>query len=149
MEIARRSGRTAIHAARGMRTAVFTIGGVALLGVGVPLFWVWAASMLAGDERQISSALAIFTATGILVSYWLALLVAGIVRDRWVDEHQTVAKVRRASWNRSFRDEPIEYGRARMDPIERIFIFTALLGIIVFEVWFLFFAGSPLAGYPQ
>lgn len=50
------------------------------------------------------------------------------------------------SWNRSFRDEPLRHGEARMDPIERLFVATAVFGIIAFEVWFAFFAGSPLPG---
>ena len=149
MEMARRGGQTARRAARGMSTLAFTIGGVILLGLGVPLIWVWAASMLAGDDRQLTTALALFTGTGILVTYWVFLVLAGIVRDRWVGEPETAAKVKRASWNRSFRDEPIEYGKSRMDPIERVFILTAGAGIIVFEVWFVFFAGSPLGGVPQ
>jgi type VI protein secretion system component VasK len=132
-----------------LSTIAFTLAGIVLLGVGVPLLWVWAASMLAGDDRHLTSALAIFTATGILVTYWVALVVAGMVRSRWVTEEDERSNVRRASWNRSFRDEPLEYGKERMDPIERVFILTAVLGIIVFEVWFLFFAGSPLAGFPQ
>jgi hypothetical protein len=57
--------------------------------------------------------------------------------------------VRRASWNRSFRDEPITHGKEKLDPVERTFILTAVLGFVAVEVWFIFFAGSPLAGVPQ
>ena len=32
------------------------------------------------------------------------------------------------------------------DPIERVFILTAVVGFIALEVWLVFFAGSPLDG---
>jgi len=149
MEMARRGQRVAGQAARGVSSAVFTVAGVALIGIGVPLFWVWAASQLAGDDRHLTSALAVFTATGILTTYCVLLVVGGSLRARFLGEQEEVTRMRRASWNRSMRDEPLKYGEEKMDPVERIFILTAVLGFIAFEVWFLFFAGSPLAGFPQ
>jgi hypothetical protein len=139
---------TITGAARGTGSAALTVTGAVVIGGGIPLFWVWAASMIAGDDRHVTTALAIFLAVGILVSYWLALLAAGILRDRWVGPQQTKAKLRRMSWNRSFRDEPIHHGEEKLDPIERMFILMAVIGFIAFEIWFAFFAGSPLAGYP-
>jgi hypothetical protein len=149
MEMARRGGRTARRAASGISTVAFTLGGVALLGVGVPLFWIWTASQLAGEDKQVTSFLAIFIATGILVSYWVLLLLAGAARGRWVSEEDQRAKVSRASWNRSFRDEPLEYGKEKLDPVERVFILTTVVGFIAFEIWFAFFAGSPLGSGPN
>ena len=52
------------------------------------------------------------------------------------------------SWNRSFRDEPLHVGDEGSDPVERIFVIVAVLGVIAFEVWFFFFAGSPLPSQP-
>jgi len=149
MEMARRGQAAAGKAVRGVSSAVFTVAGVALIGIGVPLFWVWAASQLAGDDRHLTSALAVFTATGILTTYWVLLVAAGTLRSHFLGDREELTRMRRASWNRSFRDEPLVYGKEKMDPVERIFILTAVLGFIAFEVWFLFFAGSPLAGFPQ
>ena len=54
---------------------------------------------------------------------------------------RTCGRSARMSWNRSFRDEPYRPGEQKSDPVERLFVITAVLGFIAFEIWFLFFAG--------
>jgi hypothetical protein len=130
-------------AARGTSSAVITTVGAVLLGFGVPLLWIWFASAAAGEQRHVTSALALFLITGILGTYWVALLVAGLIRARFFED-DSAPKVRRQSWNRSMRDEPFRPGRKRLDPIERIFIVAAILGFVAFEVWFALWSGSPL-----
>jgi type VI protein secretion system component VasK len=128
-----------------------TLTGLAIaivVALGVPLAWVWIASQLAGTNRELTPSLAIFITTGILVSYWLVLLVGSALRRRSVGEEQERARQRRASWNRSFRDEPLNATDRSSDPIERIFVVVAVLAIIAFEIWFFFFAGSPLPNQP-
>ena len=71
------------------------------------------------------------------------------MRKRFVSEEQDPRKVRRMSWNRSFRDEPYRPGEHKSDPVERLFVITAVAGFIAFEIWFLFFAGSPLPSQPM
>jgi hypothetical protein len=119
-----------------------------VVALGVPLAWVWIASQLAGTKRELTPSLAIFITTGILVSYWLVLLVGSALRSRSVGEEEERARQRRMSWNRSFRDEPLNATNRDSDPIERIFIVVAVLAIIAFEIWFFFFAGSPLPNQP-
>jgi 4-amino-4-deoxy-L-arabinose transferase-like glycosyltransferase len=114
---------------------------------GIPLAWVWIASKIAGTDRDLTPSLAILITTGILVSYWLALLLGSRLRRHWVGESEERARHRRMSWNRSFRDEPLHTER-ESDPVERIFILVALIGVIAFEIWFFFFAGSPLPNQP-
>jgi len=126
-----------------------TIAGIAIgafVAVAVPGFWIWLASEIAGTERELTPSLALFIATGIIVSYWLALLVGGLVRGRIVDTEQERARVRRMSWNRSFREDA--HPEARTDPIEVAFVAIAVLAVIAFEIWFFFFAGSPLPNQP-
>jgi hypothetical protein len=114
---------------------------------GIPLAWVWLASRLAGTKRDLTPSLAIFIATGIIVSYWLALLVGSWLRARAVDPAEERDRVRRSSWNRSFSDAPTP-GDRRIDPIERLFIVIGVLAIIAFDIWFFFFAGDPLPSQP-
>ncbi len=114
---------------------------------GIPLAWIWIASKLAGTDRDLTPSLAVFIATGIIVSYWLALLVGSWIRGRAVDPGEEHARVRRRSWNRSFSDAPRPEDQ-RIDPIERVFIVVAVLAIIAFEIWFFFFAGDPLPSQP-
>jgi hypothetical protein len=138
------------HAAFGLaRGAGSTLSGLAagiVVAVGIPLVWVWIASQLAGTKREVTPSLAILITTGVLVSYWLVLLIGSRLRRHWVGESEERAKHRRMSWNRSFRDEPAM--SRETDPIERVFIVVAVLGVIAFEIWFFFFAGSPLPNHP-
>jgi hypothetical protein len=119
-----------------------------VVALGIPLVWVWIASQLAGTKRDLTPSLALLITTGILVSYWAALVAGSRLRGRWVSADEQRARVRRMSWNRSFRDEPRHAGDEESDPVERLFVFVAILGIIGFEVWFFFFAGSPLPNQP-
>ena len=40
------------------------------------------------------------------------------------------------------------YTRDKSDPVERLFVIVAVLGVISFEIWFFFFAGDPLPSQP-
>jgi hypothetical protein len=115
-----------------------------LLGFGVPLFWVWVASKLAGTNGQLTVPLAVFIAVTMLGSYWLILLAASWIRTRIVGEDVVRTAAQRASWNRSFRDEPLRPGDHKADPIERLFMITAVIGFVAFQLWYIFLAGSPL-----
>jgi hypothetical protein len=139
--------RTTVGLARGTGWTVSTVVMTVVIAAGIPLAWVWLASKLAGDSREVTPSLALFITTGILVSYWLALLIGGRVRAGIIDPEQERGRRRRASWNRSFRDEPISTDR-ESDPIERLFVFIAIVAVIAFEIWFFFFAGSPLPSQP-
>jgi hypothetical protein len=127
---------TGIGSLWGMAVAVAT-------AAGIPLAWIWFASKLAGTNRDLTPSLAVFIATGIIVSYWLALLLGSWIRGRTVDPGEERARMTRRSWNRSFSDAPRPENQ-RVDPIERLFIVLAVLAIIAFEIWFFFYAGDPL-----
>jgi hypothetical protein len=91
-----------------------------LAALGIPLVWVWIASQLAGTKRDLTPSLALLITTGILVSYWLALVVGSSLRRHWVSDDEHQARMRRMSWNRSFRDEPHRASDDESDPIERL-----------------------------
>jgi hypothetical protein len=141
------------HERRGVRRFARWTGSLSgtaaaiLAAVGVPLIWIWIASKLAGTERDLTPSLAILITTGILVSYWLALVAGSWVRGRTIDPAEERGRVRRRSWNRSFSDAPRSSDR-RSDPVERLFVIIGVLGIIAFEIWFFFFAGDPLPSQP-
>ena len=132
---------------RGLASGATGLAVALVVALGIPLVWVWIASQLAGTRKDITPSLAILITTGILVSYWLALVFGSWVRSRVVGEETRHAQVRRASWNRSFRDD-YRPGQGKTDPVERLFITVALIAIVLFEVWFFFFAGSPLPSQP-
>jgi hypothetical protein len=139
--------RKALGLAKGTGWTLSGLVAVVVIGLGIPLAWIWIASQIAGTKRDLTPSLAILITLGILISYWLVLVAGSWLRGRWVSEAEQQAKVRRMSWNRSFRDEPLQADR-ESDPIERLFVVLAVVGIIAFEVWFFFFAGSPLPNQP-
>jgi hypothetical protein len=138
------------HVVRRFARGAGSLWGIAaaiVIAVGIPLVWIWIASKLAGTERDLTPSLAVLITTGILVSFWLALLAASWLRGRSVDHGEEKGRARRRSWNRSFSDAPRASDR-ESDPIERAFVVVGVLGIIAFEIWFFFFAGDPLPSQP-
>jgi multisubunit Na+/H+ antiporter MnhC subunit len=131
----------------GTGSTAFTLIGACLIGFGVPLFWIWIASQLYGKPGAVNGSVAAFIGTGILVSYWALLLGASWVRGRLIGRGEERGP-RRSSWNRSMRDSQYRPGDHRSDPIERLFVTTAIVSLIGFAVWFAFFAGAPFPNSP-
>jgi len=134
--------------ARGAFTGISGLALALVTALGIPLAWIWIASQLAGTKREVTPSLALLITTGILVSYWVALVVGSSLRRHWVPDAEHQARMRRMSWNRSFRDEPRRASDDESDPIERLFVIVAVAGVVAFEIWFFFFAGSPLPNQP-
>jgi hypothetical protein len=139
---------TALGLARGTGWTLSGLVAAVVIGFGIPLAWIWIASQVAGTKRDLTPSLALLITIGILISYWLVLLLGSWLRGRWVGAAEQQTKVRRMSWNRSFRDEPLRQADRDSDPIERLFVVVAVVGVVAFEVWFFFFAGSPLPNQP-
>jgi hypothetical protein len=142
---------TVIHAIRralvGTGSTALTLAGACLIGFGVPLFWIWLASVLYHRPGAVTGPVAVFIFTGILVSYWVLLLLGSWVRGRMLEGQY--GRPRRQSWNRSMRDTPYRPGDQRSDPVERLFVTTAIVSMIAFVVWFAFFAGAPFPTSPS
>lgn len=127
----------------GTGSGVLTLVGAVLIGFGIPLFWIWIASSLYGKPGAVTGPVAVFIGTGILVSYWGLLLLASWVRAKMLDR-EAAKGPRRASWNRSMRDSRYRPGEQRSDPVERLFVVTAIVSIVGFAIWFALFAGAPV-----
>jgi hypothetical protein len=135
----------------GTGSTAFTLVGALLIGFGVPLFWIFAASKFYGKTGAVNGPVAVFIGTGILVSYYGLLLIASWVRARLLKREARQAGVYRGArdpWNRSMRDTPYKPGEHRSDPVERLFVATAIVSMIAFLVWFAFFAGAPFPNSP-
>ncbi len=131
----------------GTGSAAFTLIGSIVIGFGVPLFWVFLASKLYGKPGAVNGSVAIFIFTGILVSYWGLLLLASWIRGRLMGLGAEPGP-RRQSWNRSMRDARYKPGEHQSDPVERLFVTTAIISMIGFLIWFAFFAGAPFPTSP-
>ena len=119
--------------------AVGFVAGVAVLGAGIPLAWVWIASKLSHTILKLPLLPLFVMVIGILVTYMaLATVIARFDRER------AALGPPRMSWNRAMTDT--RQGGPQLTQWERIFVTTAVLVAIAFEVWFFLFAGSSLPG---
>lgn len=132
----------------GTGSTAFTLVGALIIGFGVPLFWIFIASQFYGKTGAVNGPVAVFIGTGILVSYYGLLVIASWLRARMLRRHAQARRDQRSSWNRSMRDTPFQPGHDRSDPIERLFIATAVVSLIAFLIWFAFFAGAPFPNSP-
>ena len=130
----------------GTGSTAFTIVGALLIGFGVPLLWIFLASQFYAKTGAVNGPVAVFIGTGILVSYYGLLLIASWVRARLLKRE--MGRPARDPWNRSMRDTPYKPGEHQSDPVERLFVATAIVSLIAFLVWFAFFAGAPFPSSP-
>jgi hypothetical protein len=130
----------------GTGSTAFTLVGALLIGFGVPLFWIFIASQFYDRTGAVNGPVAAFIGTGILVSYYGLLLIASWIRARLLKRE--LGRPARDPWNRSMRDTPYHPGHHRSDPVERLFIATAIVSLIAFLIWFAFFAGAPFPNSP-
>jgi hypothetical protein len=130
----------------GTGSTAFTLVGALLIGFGVPLFWIFVASQFYGKTGAVNGPVAAFIGTGILVSYYGLLLIASWFRARLLKRQ--MGRPARDPWNRSMRDTPYKPGEHQSDPVERLFVATAIVSMIAFLVWFAFFAGAPFPSSP-
>ena|SRR5215210_440329 len=131
----------------GTGSTAFTLVGALLIGFGVPFFWIYIASHVYGKTGAVTGPVAVFIGTGILVSYYGLLVIASWIRARILARENNRGGSR-DPWNRSMRDTPYKPGHHRSDPIERLFIATAIVSLVAFFVWFAFFAGAPFPTSP-
>lgn len=127
----------------GTGSTVFIILGAILFGFGVPTLWIYLASVIYGEPGAVTGSIALFIFVGIIVTYWLLLVIASWVRAKVVDPEELERESKRASWNRSLRDTPFQPGESKTDPIEKLFIATAIISLIGLLIWFVGFAGAP------
>ncbi len=121
------------------------IGGAIVLGAGIPLFWIWLGSVIQGSRgaQGVESSTAVILIFGIIFSYLVVLLVAGMIQARMLDESERRGPTR-YPWLRSMRDEPYRPGTGKLSPVEATFVGTAIVATIAMMIWFFAFAGSPL-----
>ncbi len=112
---------------------------------GAPLLALWVGSQAAGPSGL--SMTAVF-----LVVVVLAVLVLLLVRlltrinERYDRLTGRVQERRVSPWMRSMRSERDEYAHARQSSsaVERVVVISVTAAVLLFNVWFFFFAGSPL-----
>jgi hypothetical protein len=113
---------------------------------GAPLLALWVGSQVAGPSGLS------MTAVGVVVVVLVALVVALTalltrLNARYNRLSGRVADRRVQPWMRSMRGERDDYARQRQgtSAIERVVVISVTTAVLIFNVWFFFFAGSPLA----
>jgi hypothetical protein len=113
---------------------------------GAPLLALWVASRVTGGS--VLSMLAVFVVIVVLAASCFALTAALTwLSARYDKLTGRPAEARRTSpWLRSMRGEREELARKRLgvSGIERVVVIVLVACVLAFEVWFFFFAGSPL-----
>lgn len=128
---------------------VATVVSAAVLGIGIPLGWLWIGSQVQGDSgvSELNFSVAMLILFGIIASYVIALYIAGWVMAR-VDpraEGRTQGASTRTPWMRGMTDTRAKATRSPIaGEIERIFVITTMIAGAAFWLWLLFLAGSPL-----
>jgi hypothetical protein len=117
------------------------------LWTGAPLFAVWVGSKVQGNLNNISMT-ALFSVVVVLAAtvFGLALLLTWL-NTKYDDLTGRPPAARQTSpWLRSMRDEREDDVRRkyRINGVERVVVLCAVAGVLAFEGWFFFFAGSSL-----
>lgn len=117
--------------------------GAILVGVGVPLLWVWIGSLIqsARGASGVEASTALAMVVGIVFTYGLVLYIAGWIQTRG---DRSMPPPVRHPWNRSMRDEPYRPGTRQLSPVEAAFVIAAIAASIAMLIWFFGFAGDPL-----
>jgi hypothetical protein len=113
---------------------------------GAPLLAVWVGSQAAAGSRLSMGAVGVVIV--VLAASCIALAMAlSWLSARYDELTGRPAAARRTSpWLRSMRGEREEVARKRhgISTVERVVVIVVVLGVLAFEVWFFFFAGSSL-----
>jgi hypothetical protein len=112
---------------------------------GSPLAALWVGSKLQGEGPPKMSSVAVVAITMAAISFGLVRVLAllGARHDRLTGHAPQVAA--HAPWLRSMRGERALYPgeAAQVTMLERILILMVVLAVLAFEIWFLFYSGSP------
>jgi hypothetical protein len=112
---------------------------------GAPLLALWVGSRTAGPTGLS------MTAVGVVVIVLLVLVLAltallARLNERYDRLVGRVAERRVSPWMRSMRGEREQYAKQRQgtSAVERVVVISVSAAVLVFNVWFFLFSGSPL-----
>jgi hypothetical protein len=117
--------------------------GSLLLWAGLPLGWLWIGSQLQSSTQQTSMGPYVLALVGAVVSIIVVGKAVMKLNDLYARVSGSEGTVRLAvPWQRS-RDDAREGGR-EVGVLDAIMVATVIAALIAFNIWFLFFSGSPI-----
>jgi hypothetical protein len=113
---------------------------------GAPLLALWVGSRAAGPSGLSMAAIGVVVVVLAVLVVALTTLLSRL-NARYDRLTGRVADRRVSPWMRSMRSEREDYARQRegTTAIERVVVISVSVAVLLFNVWFFFFAGSPLA----
>jgi hypothetical protein len=114
---------------------------------GAPLFAVWVGSKVQGNLNNLSMTAVVSVIVVLAAMVFLLAMALTWLNAKYDDLTGRSAAARHTSpWLRSMRDEREHDAREKygISSVERIVVICAVAGVLAFEVWFFFFAGSSL-----
>ena len=119
------------------------------LWTGAPALGLWVGSRVAPPSgvSMLAVAVIVLTTGAACLALVRVLALLGATHDRITGHQQTVR--RHTPWLRSLSGErPHDTGGATPPPtaLDYVLIVGVAIAILAFEVWFLFYASSPLDG---
>jgi hypothetical protein len=113
---------------------------------GGPLFAVWVGSQVQGGSGlSMSAVFAVIVVLAVAVFALGALLTWLNAKYDELTGRPPAAR-QTSPWLRSMRDERVKEVRRKygISAIEKVVTVTVVTAVVVFEIWFFFFAGSSL-----
>ncbi len=147
-DVSRSEGRAAPRLLWLKRIALVSASALAAINVwtGAPLLALWVGSQAAPPSGLSMGAIGVVVV--VLAAACFALVAALTWLSSRYDEltDRPVAARRTSPWLRSMRGEREEIARAQagISAVERAVVVTVVVAVLALEVWFFFFAGSPL-----
>ena len=113
---------------------------------GSPLLALWIGSRVVTSSRPTMGAIFLIVVVLAVCSIGLiwVLNTASAAHDRLTGRKQQVRQ--HVPWLRSMRAERVQHERDRREltALERVLVLTVVVAVLLFEVWFFFFSGSPI-----
>ena len=128
------------HGVHSTMTTVLVIAFGAVVGVGVPLLWIWIGSQTQHTTAPSATAFAV-----VLVGIVFTLLLIGGFLSYFADRSRSRQR-RRSDWMRGLSEERKRDSFSDVHPLELIIFCAVFVDFIVFLVWFFAFAdpGTPV-----
>jgi len=122
--------------------ALMAVGSVTLW-LGIPIGWLWIGSQVQADSQSPGFTPYMLVLAGIVVSIAVMAKLLAILNRTYkrVAGDDAVVRVR-MPWHRSMRGE--DDSRAPRSVLDVVMVISVSSAMLVFAVWFFFFAGSPL-----
>jgi hypothetical protein len=116
----------------------------AVLGVGIPLLWLYIAAEIQGAAgiTRMTKETAVAVFPGIVINYVIVMYIVDWVMSRRGTAERIPPPRTRYPWLRSTRDEPAR--TEKPTGLEMAFIVAASAVSVAFMVWFFLWAGNPL-----